>query len=534
MRTRRHRGTAAITAIALLSGLLWSIGPSPVAEAAPGCGPLDRPETGIPGDVPLADQLSGRADEGYNCGLTLIGYNPLGGRGNNANMTWAGDCAYVSGAGIAVLDVSDPTDPQHISTLHGPGSTATVETLHAVVAEDRAILVAGRYGFYGQTNIGAPAPVDVWDVSDCRNPVLLSTFELPWNVHNLTLSSDARTMWSTLPLQAADLTDPRHPVVLPNLEDQLRASGINKIMYSHEAWPSPDGTRLYVGGQMGGDEELLIIDIEGWPEQPPTVLGRLSGPGHSIRPATINGRTYLLHSDESILTPTAKGCVPTLFTPVGGASQPFLTDITDETAPVTRGQFRLPINEPENCASQVLSLSNASVHYHDVDDPEDTTFAMLSMWNAGLRVVDVRDPAQPREVAYFNPGRFQVASPSSNGSAIGALQPLLSPTGLDQAWAHTRYVPETGHIWLATQSGGFWVLELQPHLRRALGLPERPVLRPDGGDPRPATTQHTVSSAASSSLYCTLDTAPAAIAGATTAPVLVAETSALGIQLRGS
>jgi hypothetical protein len=523
-RRRRDGGTVIgrqwlrLVVVTLVAALAWGVVPTTGASAAPGCGRLDLPETGVPGDVPLADQLSGRADQGYNCGLTLIGYNALGNRGNNANMAWAGQCAYVSGPGIAVIDVADPTAPQLVTTLHGPGSSATVETLHAVVAPDRALLVAGRYGLYGQTGVGAPSPVDVWDVSECTKPVLLSTFELPWNVHNLTLTSDARTMWSTLPLQAADLTDPRHPKVLPNLEDQLRASGVNKIMYSHEAWPSPDGTRLYVGGQMGGDEELLVIDVEGWPERPAKVLGRLSGPGHSIRPATIGGKPYLINSDESILPPTAKGCLPDLLTPVGGASRPFLTDISDESAPVVRGEFRLPINEPAHCASQILSMSSASVHYQDVDDPDDTTFAMFSMWNAGLRVVDVRDPARPREVAYFNPGRFQVDNPTSNGSPIGALQPLLSPTGLDQAWAHIRYVPETGHIWLTTQSGGFWVLELQPQVRRALDLPERPILHPAGGAPRPPATQHPASPAAGA-LYCTINAVTAVVARPVADPV---------------
>ncbi|MDQ2648412.1 MAG: hypothetical protein M3Z03_02525 [Actinomycetota bacterium] len=506
-----------VLALVLLAGVLWGVAPSDVATAAPGCGRFDHPESGIPGDVPLADQLSGRADDGYNCGLSLIGYNSLGRRGGNANMAWAGECAYVSGSGIAVVDVTDPTHPRHVTTLHGPGSSATVETLHAMVAPDRAILVAGRYGFYGQTGLGSPAPVDVYDVRDCRNPVLLSTFSLPWNVHNLTLSADAKTMWSTLPVQAADLTDPRNPKPLPNLEDELKANGVTKIMYSHEAWPTPDGKRLYIGGQMAGDEEMLLIDIEHWPERPAKVVGRFAGPGHSIRPATIGGKSYLLHSDESIINPTAKGCVPEFFTPVGSASQPYLTDISDETKPTTRGKFRLPINEPSNCVEQVLSQSNSSVHYHDVDDPDDTTFALASMWNAGLRIIDVRDPAQPREVAYFNPGRFQIES-SSGGGGIGTALAVLSPNQLDQAWAHSRYVPETGHIWLTTRSGGFWVLELQPQVRRALDLPERPAHFPDGTDPRPPETNKPIT-ATDAALYCIVDGVGSVLAGAVTDPV---------------
>ena len=489
-------------AAAIAGGLLVPSVTAP-ATAAPGCGAFDRPETGVPGDVPLQDQLSGRADAGYNCGVAVVGYDPLGGRGGNANMAWAGDCAYVAGYGVAVVDVRDPAHPRHVRTLYGAGANETVETLHAVETADRSILVTGRYGLWGFTGTGGVGYVDVWDVRDCANPVHLSMLPMPDNVHNLTLSADGRTMWSTLPLQAADLSDPREPRFLGNLEGQLQAAGAFHFEYAHEVWPSPDGRRIYIGGQVPGDEEILIVDVEGWPARPPSVVGRLAGPGHSIRPMTIDGRPYLLHSDESVISPTALGCLPD-FTPVGGASQPYLTDISDERNPVVRGQFRLPINEPEHCVTQAASGVNASVHYHDVDDPNDTTFAMLSMWHAGLRIVDVRDPERPREVAYFNPGRVQETNPFDGVSVEPALA-LLGTRNLDQAWAHVRYRPDTGHVWLATRSGGFWVLELEPQVRAALELPAKPTANPKGGSPRPPASHFLVPTVATTSLYCTLE-----------------------------
>jgi hypothetical protein len=505
--------TIVLVMAVLATAVVPALSSSARVEAAPGCGHHDRPETGIPGDVPLADQISGRADEGYSCGVSLIGHTSLGGRGGNANMAWSGDCAYIAGDGIAVVDVGDPLRPVHVRTLHGSGSDATIETLHAVTTSERAILVAGRYGFGGATNVGRDAPVDVWDVRDCADPKLLTTFMLPWNAHNLTLSADGTRLWNTLPLTAVDLTDPQQPRFLGNLEDELRAGDHPKLMYAHEVWPSPDGRRIYVGGQMYGDEELMIVDVEGWPERPAKVLGGVPSPGHSIRPATIDGRPFLVNSDESIVNPTAKGCVPEAFTPIGSASQPYLTDISDETNPVVRGQFRLPINEPESCLAQVASGSNASVHYQDVDDPDDTTFMMASMWNAGLRIVDVRDPAAPREVAYFNPGRVRVSSPATGG--VSGLMALQNPHMLDQAWAHSRYVPETGHIWLATASGGFWVLEIQPQVRAQLGLPALPAVHPDGSPPRPPETQQAVATSTPSGIYCILDplAAPTAPSG---------------------
>jgi hypothetical protein len=509
-----------IVAIAAAAGLVASFtAPAllPQASATPGCGTFDKPETGIEGDVPLTDQLSGRADQGYNCGIAVVGYNSLGGRGGNANMAWSGDCAYIAGAGIAVVDAHDPTHPKQVGTLQGPGSNVSVETINAVDAKDRHLLVAGRYGLF-PLNPMATAPVDVWDTTDCAHPRLLSTIDFPSNVHNLTLTADGRRLYTTLPLQAADLTDPRHPRYLGNIENDLRAEGIMSNEYAHEAWPSPDGRRLYIGGQLGfvGDEQLRILDISGWPQRRATVLGSTPLPGHSIRPATINGKPYLLNSDESIINPTAKGCFsdalglagqpPDSLTPVGGASQPFLTDISDEHHPHAISQFRLPINARANCPAQLASGVNASVHYNDVDDPNHTTFALLSMWNAGLRIVDVRDPYHPTEAAYFNPGRFAVPKPFGGVGVDPALE-LQSLAGLDQAWAHVRYRPETGQIWLTTRSGGFWVLELEPQVRASLGLPAKPTHNPRGGSPRPAASHLAVNPLAGvGAAYCVLNT----------------------------
>ena len=146
---------------------------------------------------------------------------------------------------------------------------------------------------------------------------------LPANVHNLTLTADGTRVWSTLPLRAADISDPRHPKVLPRIEPQIAASGAQELAYAHEAWPSPDGKRLYIGNQGTPEtEQLLVVDIRDWPRRPARAIGNVPVPGHSIRPMQIDGKPYLLASDESILNPTAKGCLPDRLTPFGGVARP--------------------------------------------------------------------------------------------------------------------------------------------------------------------------------------------------------------------
>jgi hypothetical protein len=483
-------------AVALIVAVL---APQGRADArATSCGKNDLPETGLQGEVPLRDQLSGRARKGYNCGLALVGHTFL--KGVAANMAWAGHCAYVAtvGEGVNVIDVSDPERPKRTAVLNGPGSTLTFETIAAREYGGRAVLVAGRYGYYS----GKPvtSPMDVYDATDCAHPKRVSTFRWPENIHNLTISPDLTKVYATLPLQAADIRDLRRPRFLGNIENGLiggpAAHGLPPQVSSHEVAVSPDGDTIYFGGQTPFSTGVMAADVAGFPQRKPRLLMHADGRGHSINVATINGRRYAVHSEESIVSAMGNGCISQNLNPFAGAAQPWLSDITDPVHPRMRvSRLTLAINKKQNCRRELADGENASVHYHDVDDPQRTTFVMASMWNAGLRIFDVRDPLHPTEVAYFNPGSF--LRPSDNVT-------------LDKAWGHVHYDAARGQIWFATQSGGFWVVELEPQVRARLGLPAVRVLHPTGAVPRPASTRLVLSPAiATAQYYCTLNTATA-------------------------
>jgi anthranilate synthase component 1 len=149
-------------ALALVVGLLAPFLVPEAAQPAPAptslCGAKDLPETGTHGDVPLIDQLSGRADQGYNCGLALVGYSSLGATGGNANMAWVGDCAYIAGQGVSVVDVHDPTHPKKVGTLPegvplDQGILAAVEAVlaawRAPALDDLPPLHGGLLGYLG-------------------------------------------------------------------------------------------------------------------------------------------------------------------------------------------------------------------------------------------------------------------------------------------------------------------------------------------------------------------------------------------------
>jgi hypothetical protein len=528
---------AAAAAGVLLSGVLvaqaraWDtspLGPAPIVRHNYHCGLHDRPEPGLQGQVPKADQMSGAAKKGYNCGLELVGFTPLGKLANkhdsrpnaNANLSWAGRCAYVSGSkanlfnpvivtkaatkgtkggpGVAVVDVHDPRHPKMVRILRMPGATATSETINAITRPDGiAILVVGQYG---NDPVSYPKPMDVYTydtrdpncahlrhVPNPTKPDTLATYYWPNNTHNFTITPDGNYVYATIPIQAIDLRQMwRHLHsrkaasyirYVGNLDNSIggHPAGVGPLTdvvpqelqpihpfigteNSHEAWATDDKT-VYIGGQTPIGDIFTIVNVRDWlasgGKKRAQVIGQYAGRGHSIRGATINGHKYLLHSEESVFG-GAYGCLPKVANPIAGAAQPFLTNIDDPAHPRTVSEMGLPINQPENCLTQIQDGENDSVHYHDVDSATNTHFVMASMWNAGIRVFDVRNPALPTEVAYFNS-----ADVAGKGQA----------TLLDQVWGHIRYDAPRGEIWFASQHAGFFVVRLEDQVRKQLSLP---------------------------------------------------------------
>lgn len=467
--------------IALAAGIvgLLAVGVMPVQaaehERSPAlCGDLDTPETGMQGDIPREDQDSGRAAQGYNCGLTLLGELPGGG-----DVQGAGHCAYVRSSGIIrVIDVSDPENPRQVGTVptFGGSETFRVVTTEPVLRQpaggrvrppqrrpaERAVMVSGA---------------GVYDIRDCENPVLKGQIAWPSThlfgsgSHDIRVSHDARKVYGAPFLPVADISDLDDPATwtvrdytcdVAAGEGDLVHSAAGQLGfslcdygwgagpgYTHGPDDNEDGTRLYTGISdvvpdppgLIGENVLRIIDMT---VDPPRVISKIDGPGHSIDWfRTADGREYLLHAAEFGYPGTS--CVrhrrPTW---VGWANEAFLTAVTGDT--LSRASLvELAINKPENCEAHLSSGHHPAVSYHSVDNPYSASFAMVSFGSAGLRVFDIRNPRAPAEVAYFNRGSLVHAGVS-------------------------HYDAERGLI-MVPYGSGLKVLEVQPQIYDALGLP---------------------------------------------------------------
>lgn len=470
----------------LMLAAVIAMGAAGSAEAASPavCGPGDRPEPGLQGQVPKSTH-GAESVKGFWCGMREVGHNDVLNRGGNYGHAWVGDCAYVTSAltgdpeapsGVAVIDVRNPRKPRFERLLQSPGAVDAVETVHA----RGTLFVTADYD--GNA-------LDVYDARDCRDPRLLTTWESPYNIHNITLSWDARTLYigTALPtsesnppaphIVAVRLDDPSDPEIVAqvNMSEFLPSGANPSALGVHRVDVSKDGNRIYAGmisgsvllpamkPLLGAEADLAILDTSSIQARAADAafgfISQVDGSWHGPRWFKRGGRTYVVSGDEAITnTAPASYC---------GGPFPTIADVTDEKAPKAVGKFELEINRRENCPASIEDGLLYSTHYTDVDDQENPRLGLFPMYNAGLRVADLSDPANPKEVGYFNP-------PPGLNTKYG---PTYGPQDgiIDLSGSNVRYVPETGHIWFVSMTSGFHVVELTPTgPPKQLGLPPAP------------------------------------------------------------
>ena len=270
-----------------------------------GCGALDTPETGIQGDIPRADKESGRAAQGYNCGLSTVHQLDI-----NGAVQGYDHCAYVRTASdtIEVLDMRDPTKPLKVGTL-SPGAASglkqTAETIRVVTTEENPdappLLASGS---------------SIYDISDCDQPVEKGKVAwpgfVPWPAgmsHDIRVGHAGDKVYSSVGVVVADISDlddaDNWPVVNHTCDLAAQFLSVHLVQQagvdlcdvmddtapqmSHGPDDNATGTRLYVGNQgisatVGdasglldaggsaedvGDTTLRIIDLT---TTPPTII----------------------------------------------------------------------------------------------------------------------------------------------------------------------------------------------------------------------------------------------------------------------
>ena len=464
MSTKRLAGVGVWVAVLLATP------PAAEAKSPAPCGPKDRPETALQGQVPMVDRASGRSVSGYTCNLSEVGFMPSS---SFANFDTYENCAYYSdtiGAfnaegGTVVVDVSDPRKPKQTAYLTENAAANAGESLR--VHRERGLLVADRYYLAPVvSNIDNPdanRSLAIYDISkDCRKPRLLADVVMPTALgHEGCFQADGMVyyMASTDNITPIDISDPTKPKQLSEPQD----IGV------HGCSTSEDGKRAYLADI--GTGRLVVADttevVARKQNAQIKVIGELPTPGNTGQQSTIpifyDGKPHIFNFSEYAEIGQPCASRPDRETNFG---YPLIADISDERKPKVVSKIFNEVTLPENCAAvsadsaafpsngltkgDIFGVVGSRVflydsHYCSTDRTHDPTIAACASFGSGIRVYDIRDPKAPKEIAYFNPGTTN--SPAGAVANATVARPVIRS--------------DLGQIWFADIAKGFYTVQFR-------------------------------------------------------------------------
>jgi hypothetical protein len=483
------------------------------------CGPNDRPETALQGQVPMALRMAPGGFRGFNCNLTLIGQakgdganwqvtqfkqrvrqgadddqDHDRGRGNTVRV-----CGYHGTAsalrslpgrtnfGVRALDLTDPRNPQITAYLNTPAMHDPWESLK--VNERRQVLGADE-AQNGGFALGGPT-IDLYDLSqDCRRPQLIASTPVGTGTdggivaqvigHEGSWAPDGLTYYGSdsvnLQYFAVDTADLARPKLISRWKP-----GIEGV---HGLAITDDGNRGYFSSfaQIGAAaltdpnvaprNGLLIYDLSEIQARKPNPQARLvskllwkdgSAAQHAI-PVRIKGKPYVVFVDEGGSGGFGNDAQNAAACAAGMTPYPMarIIDISDEKNPKIVSLLGLETHDPANCSKvspDVVGRINFSYgsHYCSVDNKKHATTLACGYFNSGIRVFDIRDPLRPKEIAYYNPPSVLTPSPGANHNRAGG----WVAGGPDWCSAQVQLDAEKGTLWTTCQQQGVLVLKFR-------------------------------------------------------------------------
>lgn len=438
------------------------------------CGPGSNPETGMQGQIPLADRKSGRSTQGYSCNMKRVGHYQ--GTGNATMGASHEHCMYAGSMGLGyfknpnpgvqVVSFEDINNPVLTTVLNSPATRlGTWETLK--VHPERGLLIAASVPL-----IFGGGFLSVYDIgSDCSQPRQLNavdhannTFLKPFLAHEGGFSPDGNTYWTAalVPgiIYAFDITNPSEPTLIFSGRTGSDNHGFNF---------SPDGTRLYIANQFPAGFNIFdVSDIQNRKKNPIIrSVGKVRWYDGLLTqipvPFVSKGRKYIMAVDE------------------GGSGGVRLVDINDETKPFVVRKYELEINRPQYRDIRTEETEFAGIfgyesHYCSVDRYEDPQYLACSYVQSGIRVFDISDPLTPKEIAYYypptEPGAHKRLYNSAHSQSpfastytdfangnVAKLKIELGPPDMTADWCMSKPRFVGNQIWVHCDDAGAMVLE---------------------------------------------------------------------------
>jgi hypothetical protein len=395
----------------------------------------------------------------------LIGHTPLLNRGMNAGLAVYGNYAYVGSrtdgshpdAGVLVVDISNPTDPQVIYQIGPPseGNPGQTSRELRIWPEQELLLVLNfqcEEGLHDCVPSSAPANINFYDISGAHAaaPVLITTYLLPRLPHEFFLWDDPKVpgralLYLSTPgiigdnLLVIDVSQARQGV-FSEVAGWIAPQGPFRTTL-HSLSVSIDGRRAYLAYLRNG---FMILDTsqiaDGIPNPQINLLTPFenwllwSDPGlHSA--VKLFGKPYVLVTEE-----VYGRC------PWGWAS---LIDITDESRPRVVSEYKLnPYNLAEQC--EAFTADHYRLTSFAAHNPTLTkSLAFITWHSGGLQAVSIENPLLPTQVAQFLPEPLP---------SVQTEDPVLS-SGQDKVVMWSYPIIKDGLIYAVDVRNGLYILK---------------------------------------------------------------------------
>ena len=441
------------------------------------------------------------ANQGYIKNMEVVGFSDLNGiNAFQMALYKTGDkyymyCGSFKGAGVNILDVTDPSRPQVVGCVwvSDPEVYFAQSTPKIQVADDKLIVaLGGGVPFLHGIKAGDPADdgLQIYDLKeDPVHPRLLSHWHtgLPngMGVHRFAYNGGRYVyMPAECPgfvgfiVRILDISDPCNPVEAgrwwkPEQFKDGMLEGTYPVGHAAEKdWPmchactlSADRpNELYLGYFGGGG---IILDISD-PTRPklisqlmvqPPFAGKLCGARcHTYLPLT--GRNFAVLTNEGERFPffTKENIAASAHPGAQPMNNLHMIDVSDPKDPVLVAEFPYP-EVPEGFPYRNFNDCGIGAQGpfgpHNVHEPmgkpwlqDDPNLIYNCYVHAGLRVFDVSDPYYIKEIAYFippNPEKLLFPTPVPG--------PMIATT-------EDVVVDDRGYIYIDTWHDGMYILRL--------------------------------------------------------------------------
>ena len=386
--------------------------------------------------------------QGEGKGVKFLAHSDMEGRRDAVQLMGNGDYLYVGhmwSGGTSIIDVSDPKNSKIAAYIPSPNKNSWNTNIQ--VADDLLIVADELVLFGGNTDASWTSALKFYDVSDPRNPRLLTTIPNSGRgPHRMWYTGGKYAFLTTIPegegferciLSVFDVSNPVKPIEVSRWWLQGQGPGETPlwepgaVCWCHGCVVADN--YAYCGWWDAG---MIILDVSD--ASKPKFVSRLDysppfgGSTHTCVP--LPKRDLVIIADESI----ADNCEE-------GQKMIWVVDVRDKTNPIPISLFPIPEG---NFRQPGARFGPHNLHENRPGAFQSDTIIFNAYFRAGLRIFDITNQYRPEEIGYYMPLDPEVMMDPRPGKA-------KAPSSQDV------YVDKNGIIYLTDYNCGLSILEFQ-------------------------------------------------------------------------